>query len=80
MKRTIAALLLAGFAAASFAQETGQQAEQQDVDNYAVSVTVPNDEACPAGFIESGPSYGFKDGQLVRNGTTCENLLPIMGE
>lgn len=68
MKRTIAALFLAGFAAASFAHgKTTSYADSQDV-------FVKDANSCPAGYTLSVPSYGRQNGHFARNGWLCENL------
>jgi hypothetical protein len=69
MKRTIAALFLAGIAGAAFAQDpppgpTGY--EQGDV--YAKDA-----DSCPAGFHAVVPSYEWQNGHFVRSGELCKD-------
>jgi hypothetical protein len=78
MKRTIAALFLAGIASAAFAQATdpygptSPYAEDQDI-------IVKNGESCPAGYYRSVPSYAWQEGHFEQNGYLCESLYKDHG-
>jgi hypothetical protein len=58
--RTFAALILAGAAFSSSAQDT--------------PVVVGPDQACPAGTATHVPSYTWQDGRFVRDGWLCESI------
>jgi hypothetical protein len=58
-RHALVAAILAGVAVSASAQDR---------------VIVKQGEACPAGTTQSVPSYTWKDGRLVRDGTVCESL------
>ena len=66
MKRIIAAAFLAAVASAAFAQRAATP-----IGKY---VLVEEGAKPPAGYVLLVPSYEWKDGRFVRNGTVYQSL------
>jgi hypothetical protein len=66
MKRIIAALFVAAFATASFAQAPHGLGR--------AAVADPQD--CPPGTTSVHPNYKWQDGRFLRDGWVCEVIHP----
>ena len=62
MKRIIATVFLTALASAAFADPLGRY------------VLVEEGQTPPAGYATHTPSYDWKDGRFVRNGTVYKSL------